>query len=175
MEDQLPSYSGDFEKLKVLYQLEWGITNKDAEKPVLATYAVKTCLGFAIYSEELAVLGHITTKFNSEKTLPLIFEELSKYDGNDYEVFLVGTETESEDVAVFKTILEENQELNFNISSHGIGKYDSLAIDSQTNELFSYNLKENPIHKPMPFEKRLTVFLKMFSPASLEYKPTNVS
>lgn len=178
---QRPEYTGSIGDVVEVDMNQQGVTRATDSKPVLATFGLGPCVSLVGY-EPLAKVGFLThytslTKVNdSFSELLWIFYKigLSHDAPTRFEVRLVGGWEGSLDklIGELKTRVRYGTMFNMEIVEEDtgyVGGGRSVALDTRTGELFSYDPMKNP-DKKIPTELEMMRML-IPRPADLVYEP----
>ena len=148
-------YPGAYEEVLEIGQREFGVSKADSIKPVLATYGLATCIGFAGW-DPLQKIGFLThydyyTKFpESFNYLMDCISKQSQYPKFDVRI-IGGWDKSSEIITFLKSNLNNSKNIKMRLIEEDTGMSNaivrSIAIDTRTGGTYSYFPKLNPLHK----------------------------
>lgn len=151
-----PLYQGDYKDILEINQREFGITKVGSIKPVLATYGLATCIGFAGWDSEQksGFLAH----YDFLTKLPESFDYLIYCISNQickqskFDVRIIGGWDKSDLIIDFlKSRLDKNSEIKMKLVEEDTGMsrllVRSVALDTRTGQIYSYFPKLNPLHE----------------------------
>ena len=181
-----PPYGGDYEKMAEIFQREFGISRRDDSKPVLATYSLGPCVAMVGWSPEHKV-GFLT-HYDRSTELPSSFEGLlyitsQQLEGvaSEFDVRIVGGQTDcvsSERIIDFlKARLNMGKDIRMRLIEEETGGYPtnrSIALDTRTGEVFSYDPKLNLHRRKITRSDIMWLTAGYESPARLAYAPKRV-
>lgn len=159
--DKKPAYKRDYADMVEIFLGEYAISKSTDKKPVLATDHLATCVGVVGWSPKervgfLAHYDHITAITDSiyvlchdlskEVTLPTEFEVRLAQGCNMDKGKLVD---------LIKERLKESKDITMKLLEEDLEgetadfKQKSIALDTRTGEVYSYNSDENPEARTM--------------------------
>jgi hypothetical protein len=177
-----PQYHGSYDELTEVLQREFGITNGDDSKPILATYGLGPCVSMIGWSpkHKVGFLTHYDSMTKLSDSFSTLFYRISQQlekKASEFDVRIVGGETnQSEQIIDFlKSRLNMRKDIKMRLIEEDTGgcmNPRSIALDTRTGETFSYNPNLNPYMRKIT---ELDIMkLRIESPAKLVYVPKRV-
>ncbi len=177
---QRPEFLGDMGDVVEVSMNQQAVTRATDAKPVLATFGLGPCVALVGYepSAKVGFLTHYSASTEVAGSFPNLLAilyriGLSHETPTRFEVRLVGGwEKEDGLIRELKTRVRHGTSFNMKIVEEDTGCVDdgrSVALDTRTGELFSYNPMNNPNTK-MPDELE-QMRMSIPRPADLVYNP----
>lgn len=176
-----PPYQGSYEEMAEVSQREFGVTRGDDSKPVLATYGLGPCVSMVGWSPEHKV-GFLT-HYDGLAELPgsfgsLLYRISQQLEGeaSEFDVKIIGGQTgQSEQIIDFlKARLNMRKDIQMKLTEEETGGYTnnrSIALDTRTGEVFSYDPKLNPHRREITDLDAMMLTTGFKSSARLAYAP----
>ncbi len=173
-------YKLNYEEVIEILQREFGVTRGDDSKPVLATYGLGLCVALVGWSPtyKIGFLAHydantdLSTSFGH--LLYVISKQLEGKESEFYVRIFGGKEHASEQIIDFlKARLNIRKDILMKLIEEETDSYrnnTSIALDTRTGKLFSYNPIFNPYRREIT---KLDMFglIAEKTPARLVYAP----
>ena len=176
-----PPYQRNYEEMAEVFQREFGVTRGDDSKPVLATYGLGPCVAMVGWSPKYKV-GFLT-HYDGLTELPgsfgsLLYRISQQLEGeaSEFDVRIVGGQTgQSEQIIDFlKSRSNIREDIRMKLTEEETGGYTSnrsIALDTRTGEVFSYDPKLNPHRREITELDKMRITSGFKSTANLAYAP----
>lgn len=177
---QRPEFSGDMDGVVDVSMNQQAVTRATDAKPVLATFGLGPCVALVGYepSAKVGFLTHYSASTEVAQSFPNLLATLyriglSHEAPTRFDVRLVGGWDNADKlIGELKTRVRHGTSFNMKILEEDTGYVAdgrSVALDTRTGELFSYNPQKNPNTKiPNELEQMQMLIPR---PADLVYEP----
>lgn len=151
-EQPLQPFRGLHRDVVEVLQHEQAITTATDSKPVLATVNLATCIGITAYERtaRIGALGHYDGRTDLELSLAELFdimESFVKYTHTQFDVNIITAYPQDNEVdrrIIQQSILaRKNMHVNITELISPSTERKSIALDTRTGQVYSYNFFEN--------------------------------